>query len=208
MLRYVLTGTPGSGKTAILRHLEHDGFAVVEEAATDVIALWLALGEPDPSARSDFIDKILTLQRQREGLARPVGEGDHPVFFDRSPVCTLALSRFLGLPRSPMLADEVDRVMRDQVYCETVFFVRSLGFVTPTAARRISLAESLVFEEVHEQTYHELGFRLIKVPVGPLASRVEQVRRVADYGANQVSGSSSISAAPAEDSAPTTSVRR
>lgn len=207
MLRYVLTGTPGSGKTAILRQLEFDGFAVIEEAATDVIALWLALGEPDPSAIPDFIDQILTLQRRREGLARPVGD-DRALFFDRSPVCTLALSRFLGLPPSQLLADEIDRVMREQVYCETVFFVRSLGFVTPTAARRISFSDSLVFEEVHERTYRELGFRLIEVAPGPLANRVEQVRRVADYGANPVSGSSATSAAPAEDSAPTTSVRR
>jgi predicted ATPase len=203
VLRYVLTGTPGSGKTAILRYLEHDGFAVVEEAATDVIALWLALGEPDPSARPDFIDKILTLQRQRESLARPAGDGGHPVFFDRSPVCTLALSRFIGLPPTPLLVGEVDRVMRDRVYCESVFFVRSLGFVAPTAARRISLADSLVFEEVHEQTYRELGFRLITVPVGPLAGRVEQVLRVAGYGANQASGSSATPTLPAANSAPT-----
>ncbi len=194
MPRYVLTGAPGAGKTAILRLLEQAGHLVVEEAATDVIALRLALGEPDPWTHPQFIDKILTLQRHRELLAQPAGD-DHPVFFDRSPVCTLALSRFLGLPRSPMLADEVDRVMRDQVYCETVFFVRSLGFVTPTAARRISLADSLVFEKVHEQTYHELGFRLVDVPVGPVANRVEQVRRVAVDGANQVSGSSATSAA-------------
>jgi predicted ATPase len=207
MLRYVLTGTPGSGKTAILRQLEHDGFGVVEEAATDAIALKLALGQPEPWARPAFIDEILALQRQRELLARPARD-DLAVFFDRSPVCTLALSRFLGLPPSRMLADEIDRVLRDQIYCETVFFVRSLGFVTPTAARRISLEDSLLFEDVHEQTYRELGFRLIEVPAGPLASRVKQVRRVADYGATQVSGSSSTWAAPAEHSAAPTSVRR
>ena len=39
MRRFILTGTPGSGKTAIIRQLELDGFSVVEEAATDVIAL-------------------------------------------------------------------------------------------------------------------------------------------------------------------------
>ena len=38
MHRFVLTGAPGSGKTAILRQLEIYGLAVVEEAATDVIA--------------------------------------------------------------------------------------------------------------------------------------------------------------------------
>jgi hypothetical protein len=36
---YILTGTPGAGKTAILRLLEVNGHAVVEEAATDAIAL-------------------------------------------------------------------------------------------------------------------------------------------------------------------------
>jgi predicted ATPase len=42
--RFVLTGTPGSGKTAIIRQLEIDGFSVVEEAATDLIALTQAQG--------------------------------------------------------------------------------------------------------------------------------------------------------------------
>jgi len=48
MRRFVLTGTPGAGKTAILRQLELDGFAVVEEAATDVIALQQAQGVAEP----------------------------------------------------------------------------------------------------------------------------------------------------------------
>ncbi len=58
--------------------------------------------------------------------------------------------------------------MREQVYARTVFFVRNQGFVEPTAARRISFADSLAFEDVHERTYRELGFRLIEVPAGPL----------------------------------------
>jgi predicted ATPase len=44
MRGFVLTGTPGSGKTAIIRQLELDGFSVVEEAATDIIALEQARG--------------------------------------------------------------------------------------------------------------------------------------------------------------------
>ncbi len=47
MKRFVLTGTPGSGKTAIIRQLEIDGFSVVEEAATDLIALAQARGITD-----------------------------------------------------------------------------------------------------------------------------------------------------------------
>lgn len=175
---YVLTGTPGSGKTAIIRQLELDGFGVVEEAATDVIALEAALGRPEQHLLPGFTDQIARLQRQREGLARLAHPPDGPaVFFDRSVVCTLALCRWLGREPSPLLAAEVDRVVRERLCEQPVFFVRNQGFVEPTSARRISFAESLAFEEVHEQTYRELGFTLIDVPAGPLADRVGLVRR-------------------------------
>jgi predicted ATPase len=175
MPNYVLTGTPGAGKTAILRQLELDGYRVVEEAATDVIALEHALGRPEPWASADFIDKIIDLQRRRQAAAAgPAGE---VLFFDRSPVCTLALSRWMGYPESAQLTAEVDRVLRADVYASTVFFVRNFGSVEPTAARRITLADSLAFEDVHERTYSELGFRLVEVVPGPVADRVAVVRR-------------------------------
>lgn len=178
MPRYVLTGAPGAGKTAILRLLERAGHRVVEEAATDVIALEDALGHPEPWACAGFADAIAALQRQREQLAGDPGAGD-AVFFDRSPVCTLALSRYLGLPTSALLAAEVDRVVRDGVYSETAFFVRNQGFVEPTAARRISFEDSLVFEDVHEQVYRDAGFELIEVPAGPVERRAALVLHTA-----------------------------
>ncbi len=88
MPSYILTGAPGAGKTAILRMLETCGYPVVEEAATDVIALGNALGSASTVARADFIDKVITLQRQRQDSLRAAG--GPTVFFDRSPVCTLA----------------------------------------------------------------------------------------------------------------------
>ncbi len=172
MPRYILTGAPGSGKTAMLRLLEGAGYAVVEEAATDVIALGQAGGLPEPWASPAFIDDILRLQRQRELGAGPC---IRPVFFDRSPVCTLALSRFLGWQPSRLLAAELGRITRDRVYEPVAFFVRNQGFVTATAARQISFADSLAFEQVHEQAYRELGFRLVDIPAGPLADRVALV---------------------------------
>jgi predicted ATPase len=175
---YVLTGAPGAGKTAILRQLERDGAAVVEEAATDVIALEHALGRPEPWQSADFAGRVLALQRQREQRAAQDG-GGVPVFFDRSPVCTLALSRFLGHPVSPLLTAEVERAVAGRRYGEAVFFVRGLGFVEPTAARRISPADAAAFETVHEQTYRELGFRLIDVPAGPVTERAGLVKRTA-----------------------------
>jgi len=48
MKRFIVTGAPGSGKTSILRILEQGGYAVVDEAATDVIAAEQAQGTDQP----------------------------------------------------------------------------------------------------------------------------------------------------------------
>jgi predicted ATPase len=130
MRRYLLTGTPGSGKTALLRRLEIDGYAVVEEAATDVIALRQAQGTDEPWREPAFIDHIVDLQRRRQLAVRR-----GTVFFDRSPVCTLALSRHLGVPPSAGLRAEIDRIITGSVYEPAVFFVRHQCFVPPWSGR-------------------------------------------------------------------------
>lgn len=177
MPRYILTGAPGSGKTAVLRQLEINGNTVVEEAATDVIALDQARGCEEPWREHAFIDRIVILQQRRQLSVRE--DSAASVFFDRSPVCTLALSRHLGFPMTDLLAREVDRVARDRAEI-TVFFIRNLGFVHPTSARRITFEDSLVFERRHEESYRELGFQLVEVPAGPLADRVALIEQTAD----------------------------
>jgi predicted ATPase len=173
MRRYALTGAPGAGKTAIIRELARRGYPVIEEAATDIIAAEQALGDDEPWQGPGFVETIVAEQVRRE--RRPVPAGTRILFADRSPVCTLALARFLGAAVPDRLAEQVDRVVRDRVYDRRVFLVRPIGFVVPTAARRIGYADSLAFERVHELTYRRLGFRLVDVPPGPVAARADHV---------------------------------
>jgi predicted ATPase len=176
MKRYILTGAPGAGKTALVRALEAEGHAVVEEAATDVIALAHAQGVAEPERNPGFIDTIVRLQRRRQ-MAAAAWPGSVQVF-DRSPICTYALSLFLGYPPSALLTEELDRIERERVYERRVLFVENLGFVTPTAARRISFAASLDFEAVHRQAYGELGYDLVSIPAATLAARLEQAGHI------------------------------
>ena len=53
-----------------------------------------------------------------------------------------------------------------------MFLVQGLGFVTPTAARRISLEDALAFERVHAEAYAELGYDLVPIAPAPPAERV------------------------------------
>jgi len=171
--RYILTGTPGSGKTTILRQLQQRGYATVEEAATDVIARKHALGQAEPALTDDFIDEILALQRHRQD--EPAQPGTTVQIYDRSPVCTHALSVFLGREPSALLLAELDRIARAAVYQPQVFFIGNLGFCEPTAARRITFEYSLVFEEVHRDSYRAFGYELIDIPAAPVPERVEAI---------------------------------
>jgi len=171
--RYVLTGAPGSGKTALLSALRQRGHVVVEEAATDVIARQQARGSDDPWLRDEFVDLIVRLQQQPQRA--PVPETVGVQLYDRSPLCTLALARYLGRPITPLLAQEVNRVLCEQVYEAAVFLIRPLGFIEPTAARRITYADSLTFEQVHEAVYQEHGFELVDVPASSRSHRVAVV---------------------------------
>ena len=174
MRRFIITGAPGAGKTAIFRQLELDGFSVVEEAATDVIAAAQALGRVEPWTHPSFIDEVAHLQRDRQ--IRASYQPDEVQFHDRCAVCTAALAVYLRYPFSPFLATELERIKKEAIYQNRVFFIRNLDFITPTEARRISFEETVRFEKIHEETYRDFGFELVSVEPTSLVERVSIIK--------------------------------
>ncbi|TDD58884.1 ATPase [Actinomadura rubrisoli] len=173
MKRFILTGTPGSGKTSVLRALADRGYDVVDEAATAVITQAQERGEAEPWSQASFIDEVVGLQRQRQTRASSTATGIQ--VYDRSPICTHALSVYLQRPILAALSLELNRIAHEQIYERQVFFVRNLGFCEPTAARRISFKDSLDFERIHEESYRNFGYELVDIPAGKLIDRVDMV---------------------------------
>lgn len=174
MKRFVLTGAPSSGKISIIRQLELDGFSVVEEAATDVIALQQARGIAEPWAHASFIDAVADLQRARQ--MRASFEQAETQFHDRSAICTAALAVYLGHPVSDALSRELERIKSEAIFQKRVFFIRNLGFITHTEARRITFEETLRFERIHEETYRNFGFEIVLIEPGSLLDRVTTIK--------------------------------
>lgn len=165
--RFILTGTPGSGKTSVILELEKLGHAVIHEAATDVISQEQAKGCDAPWEESEFIDKITLMQKKRQIDAT----GDLQ-FYDRSPFCAYALGKYLahwkGMEFKPslVLLDEINRCLKNDVYQNQIFFFENLGFIEHTDARKISYEDALIFEQIHLDVYKEFGFDIIMVPKG------------------------------------------
>ena len=127
--RFILTGPPGAGKTTILQRLSDEGFATADEGATDVIAKWRQKGIEEPWTNPSFVDAVVEMQSIRQVN---LGNSASVQFYDRSPICTLALAQWLGHPVSDTVRSEIARICRERVYRPEVFFVRSLGFMTAT----------------------------------------------------------------------------
>jgi predicted ATPase len=174
MRRFIITGAPGAGKIAIICQLELDGFSVVEEAATDVIAAAQARGIAELWTDPSFIDLITNLQRQRQ--IRASYQPDEIQFHDRSVVCTAALATYLGHAVSTTLARELERIQSEAVFQNRVFFIRNLGYIKATEARRISFEDALRFERIHEETYRRFRFELVSIETGDLPDRVKAIK--------------------------------
>ena len=168
MKRIILTGAPGAGKTVLIRELERLGHSVVEEAATDVIALEQARGNLRPHEHPQFIETIMQLQLMRMKAASGALQ-----FHDRSLVCTAALAEFLGFP-IPAALHEAILTTRDR-FEPRVVFVRLLDFIQKTEARQISLAASRQFEAVHETVYRRYGFELLDVQPADIDTRIRTI---------------------------------
>ncbi len=171
--RYIFTGTPGCGKTSLLKALNAKGYQTIEEAATDVIAAEQAVGNMTPWEQPAFLDKITILQQQRQ-LEAECSTAPYQ-FYDRSPICTYALALYLGFAPSIKLINEITRIQQHGIYAKHVFFIENLGFITNTDARKISFAESLRFEKIHHAAYQKVGYKCIMIPAAPLEDRVAQI---------------------------------
>lgn len=173
MKKYILTGAPGSGKTSIIRALEMRNYAVIEEAATDIIAYEQSQGVKEPWKNKDFINKIAALQKHREQQAKLAGT--FPLFCDRSLICTYALALFLEIDPPAALLEDIPKMREDDTLQREVFFIENLGFIKNTEARQISFEETLRFEQIHREAYEKFGFSCISIKPSPILKRADNI---------------------------------
>ncbi len=168
---FVLTGAPGTGKSAILNRLRGE-FRCVDEPAREVIAEQRASGgrgtwDQDPSL---FVN--LLLQRSIEKYEAARASGDR-VLFDRGiPDCVVYAIR-AGVDPAPSL-----RAVDTFRYEPHVLFLEPWRDIYTTDEERImSFNDTVSFSETLRDVYGRSGYVLVDVPPGLIDARVAFVRQ-------------------------------
>lgn len=164
---YVITGAPSSGKTSLLEYLALHGCITVPEVARVFIDGELAKGRTLTEIRSDealFQRRVLKIKVEIE-QAIPVHQ---LVFFDRGIPDSIAYFQLHGVGIEPVL-----QASRERRY-KGIFLLDRLPFEHDySRVENEELAERL--DKLLYQSYADLGYDVIRVPVLPIPERAQFV---------------------------------
>jgi predicted ATPase len=165
---FVVTGGPGSGKSALIDVLEKSGYARSVEAGRGIIQDQVTIGGSALpwSDRRLFAEMMLCWEMRSYRMAE---HETGPVFFDRGVPDVLGYLRLLNLP--------VPAHMRKAA---STFLYNRRVFIAPPwreifqqdRERKQDFDEAVRTYDALAATYAELGYTLVKLPCVPVDERV------------------------------------
>ncbi|MCE1200201.1 MAG: ATP-binding protein [Marinilabiliales bacterium] len=175
---FILTGGPGFGKTTVIQLLEQLGIPVCHENARELSHLMKVGRVPDEQETISPFEKQITAIRLGFLLDH---QADPVAFSDRGLPDQLAYSRYRKKSPTPYVADLVAR----NRYAETVFVAPPWQEIfVNDEHRQESFQEALAIHNCILQTYRELGYKLIELPLVNPQARVNFIRDYLSAGFN------------------------
>jgi predicted ATPase len=166
---HVITGGPGSGKSALIEALAARGFATMPEAGRAVIRAQVAAGGSAlPWAdRMAFAEKMLAFEI---GSYKAAAELNQPVVFDRGVPDVLGYLRVYGLP----VPAHVAQAARDYRYHRMVFIAPHWPEIfVNDAERKQSPDEAEATYRAMVEVYSALGYELAELPRQSVEERAD-----------------------------------
>lgn len=168
---FILTGAPGSGKSAVLRLLQQRGIFCIEEYARQIIQEQRAIQGDGVYDINPALFKELMLSRAISLFHN--APTNRITVLDRGIPDLLAYAQNFNLPiGSEQKASEQFR------YSQTVFFAPSWeGIYVTDDERRMSFDEAKAFGDDLKDAYIQLGYRLIELPCSTVEDRVKLIEQ-------------------------------
>ncbi len=168
---FVITGGPGSGKTALLRELQKGGFRCAPEVARQIIQEQVRKGgDAVPwSNRERYTELMLKRSIQSYEEHTPAKRA---TFSDRGIPDTLGYARLMGLPDVSSILTACDQYR----YASLGFLALAWKEIYETDdERKQGFDEAERTCEVVSQVYRDCGYQLLELPKLPSKDRADFV---------------------------------
>jgi len=167
---FVVSGAPGSGKTAVLRSLRD--VPIVEEPARAVLAEQRASGGRGTWDQDTALFVRLLLERAIDDHRRASAQGGTTLLDRGIPDCTVYAAR-AGVDTTP----SVDASATFRYEPAVLFFEPWSAIYTTDEERRLDFDGAVAFGEALRDTYVRCGYSIVTVPRGAVDERAAFVRR-------------------------------
>lgn len=169
MIKIVVTGGPGTGKTTTIHELAKRGYLTIKEAARSVIEEELSItGNALPwSDVGTFQKKVFLEQLKNE---EQVEKYEGIVFLDRSMIDGFAYYKLAGIvPYDKLIKSAITRKY------SMIFYLEPIENYTTDNMRREDKETALKIGKLVFDIYKKLGYPIISVPAMPVEDRVNMI---------------------------------
>ncbi len=166
--KYIITGAPGTGKTAIINALIEKGYNCAKEISREIIAEQLATGGDILPWKDQiaFENHIATLRAQQYHKIPK----DKLCFFDRSSIDCIAYLDANKIETTTEIAEAI----KECVFNKNVFIAPFWKEIYINDKERVEDIESAInIERSLIKTYEKLGYTLIEIPKTSIKERVD-----------------------------------
>ena len=166
--KYIITGAPGTGKTAIINALKKEGHSCAEEISRTIITQEMASGGDALPWKNlaAFSQQVIALRKAQHTNA-PKGK---TYFFDRGIIDVIAYLKHDNLA----VNNDIMEMVKQFPYNKTVFYTPIWTEIyTNDSERKEDILTAKNIENVLLTTYQSFGYHLIEIPKFTIKERVD-----------------------------------
>ena len=166
--RYIITGAPGTGKTAIINALKERGYSCVNENSREIIAEQIINGgEILPWKNQIAFENLISSKRGKQYASIPK---DEICFFDRSAIDCIAYLKANNLETST----EILEVIKNCEFNSNVFYTPIWEEIYRNdSERKENIEKAKIIENFLFSTYQYFDYTLIEIPKLTIEERVD-----------------------------------
>jgi len=167
--RILITGGPGSGKTALIKHLEKLGHSVQHEISREIILQAQKDGIAQLFLENPILFSQKLLEERLEQFKAAESCSKSILFYDRGVADVTAYLDFLKVHYPPHFTDECNANRYDVVF---VLPPWEKIYVTDNERYESYEQAETIYRHLRKG-YEKYGYALIEVPVGTVQERTE-----------------------------------